>query len=372
MEMEESENKEKTDDDIITDWNNAVTEHNLLTKSIEENEDKKHLNVILDMDELSRITDMELLDNLMDHTQISLDHLSRIVHDDKGFEDCYFTITRFHDLVEKTKVRQIRAEKLNKLVCFDGLVRICSTVEPRLRSVRYLCMDCNNEFEYTCDGDEELPLTEIDCPTCHQIPEDGVTRIRDSEKFTNYMECEMEEEPEASGGKQPERVKCEIIGPLTNEGRRIILGDRISLIGIPKARRKDKKTLNYTKYIQVMGIFNRGKNYDDLKASEADEKRYIAMSKDPDLIKNMAAAIAPHIYGWEIEKEGLVVQAFGGNLFSKERRGVIHILIVGDPLSCGKRIIVLFSNELKQKEAPVAQDLLELLLSVYYPLLFGS
>ena len=75
----------------------------------------------------------------------------------------------------------------------------------------------------------------------------------------------------------------------------------------------------YDPYIQVLGFFKRGKNYEDLKITPEEEEKFTNMSKDKNLLQKMAKAVAPNINGHEVEKSAIVLQMFGGNQHSAER-----------------------------------------------------
>ena len=63
------------------------------------------------------------------------------------------------------------------------------------------------------------------------------------------------------------------------------------------------------------------------------------MSKDKNLIMKFSTTLAPNIFGMTMEKTAIILQMFGGNLYSKERRGEIHILLTGDPSVAKSKII---------------------------------
>ena len=97
---------EDTTENQITDaWNYAIKEEDLLTESLEANTNPKILNLILDVEKLSKMGveffkegEKDLLDYLLDNTDESLDYLKR-VSEGKDFEDCFFTITHFSNAV---------------------------------------------------------------------------------------------------------------------------------------------------------------------------------------------------------------------------------------------------------------------------------
>jgi len=286
----------------------------------------------------------------------SLDTIKTIVIEKRpDVQDVNIVIENFNypdsPLIKK-KIRELRSEDIGKLIVFDGLVKNSSGIVPKMKFVAFECNSPNPCGCYTYDiqeGDVE-DTSDVKCIGC-EAPKNELIRREDKSKFENFMKCEIEESPEGLRGKQPNRIPCEIIGPLTAEDKRIGAGDRVTIIGIYMAREKSKSSLIYQGYMNVLGAIRKGKNYEELVVSPEDEAKFIAMSQDKDLLLKISRAVAPNIAGHDVEKSAIVLQMAGGNLQAGDRRGNIHILLIGDP-GCvvGGEIVTLADGTFKRIE----------------------
>ena len=87
--------------------------------------------------------------------------------------------------------------------------------------------------------------------------------------------------------------------------------------------------------LDIVSAESQRHEYEEILISEEDVKEIIEVAHSPDVFKKIVASISPTIYGYDVEKESLALQLFGG--VSKvlddgtRIRGDIHILLVGDP-----------------------------------------
>jgi replicative DNA helicase Mcm len=314
-------------------WRKAISSANdeFISAQITEQQDKVSVaSLKIDLKKLSE-TQKDEFEIFTKHPAESIDTIKRILTEPfYGFEDVNITVENFNNLeppLPKKKIRQLRAKDIGKLILFDGLVRTSSGVDPKLNMVAFHCDECG-QVVYDVQEGNVLDVSSIEC-SCH-AKGNKLTQM-DYSDFDDFMKCSIEEDPEGVRGKQPERLSCEFIGVLTDEGKRVSVGERVTVLGIYKAREKTKGSLLYQGYISVLGAVKKGKNYEELDISPEDEQKFLAMAADKDLLAKMTAAVAPNIAGHEVEKSAVVLQMFSGNLEAGDRRGNIHILIIGDP-----------------------------------------
>ena len=68
--------------------------------------------------------------------------------------------------------------------------------------------------------------------------------------------------------------------------------------------------------------------------TEKEEKKFMELSQDPNWIDTLIGSFAPHIYGLENIKLGILLSIFGSGevpVDGTDIRRRIHILICGDP-----------------------------------------
>jgi DNA replicative helicase MCM subunit Mcm2 (Cdc46/Mcm family) len=314
-------------------WLGAITHNELLVNQIDKQVDNTLIAILkLDLKKFHKKHKDEyaaLIDNPVD----SIDTIKDILTDNKqfDFEDAMIVLENFNfpnNSIPKKRIRELRAEDIGKLVIFDGLVKNSSGVVPKMELVALYCNNCACTTWVMQESGAEDTVG-IECWSCRASRE-NLERKEDKSIFVNFMKCSVEEDPEGMRGKQPERISCEIMGPLTAEDKRIGVGDRVTVIGILRARLKTKNSLIYQGYIEVLGAAKRGKNYEELVVSPEDEKKFLEMSKDKDLLMKMTKSVAPNIHGHIVEKSAILLQMIGGNMMAGDRRGDIHILLIGD------------------------------------------
>jgi replicative DNA helicase Mcm len=298
--------------------------------------------IYIDLQTIDTDENKYLVDCLFNKTKFTLDIIKEETGK-QGFEKDAFLVLTKNDAnsqrIEKSlkRIRDFRASDIGKLVVFKGLIRNSTGIIPKLKLAALLCTACNQEMlTYSLQDGDNLDITNVRCQNCRENK--FIVKDEDS-VFVDFMKCQIEESPEGLKEKQQERINCEIMEPLTNEEYRVNVGERVTIAGIFRARRKSNTSLIYEPYVQVIGIFKNNKSFEDYIPSEEDEKKFIEMSKDKNLIMKLSKTLAPNIFGMNVEKTAFVLQMFGGNLYSKERRGEIHILLTGDPSVAKSQII---------------------------------
>jgi replicative DNA helicase Mcm len=89
---------------------------------------------------------------------------------------------------------------------------------------------------------------------------------------------------------------------------------------------------------------------------DAIDKKIHKLSKDPDILHRLIKSFAPNIHGLEIVKEAILYNLVGGVKKKKgetKTRGIIHVLIIGDP-STGKSQLLDFASSLAEKSVEIS------------------
>jgi len=268
---------------------------------------------------------------LMEHTSDSLDSI-RNVFSRRDFDDVIFTVDKFDekDMPDrKRRVRNLRSKDRNRIVTFNGLVRTAGPILNRLKLLKLRCEDDQIDIlalQYT----DTIDLSECRCPSCGALGNE-LTLLEEESVFVDFMNCEIEEDPEDLKGSQAQRITCELYGPMTENKKRLQIGDRVTVVGIYQVRPKKPKSTIYHGSVEVIGVIRKGRQHEDIIVTPEEELKFLEMSRDKDLLMKMVETVAPNILGHDIEKAAIILQMLGGNLSGKDRRGEIHILIVGDP-----------------------------------------
>lgn len=247
---------------------------------------------------------------------------------------------RLTDLPErdvKIEIRDIRSDRIGKLLSVSGIIRKRTDVLPRLQNAVFQCSLC---AEKTIEPQERGRLEE---PSRCSNPECDADRqkakfklIEDESEFVDVQKVEIQENPETmDGGTQPQRISIIFEDDLTG---RVEPGDRLIIDGVLLADQKRVGAVLLTEfntYVYTVNYRKETKEIENIEISEEDEEKIKELSRKENIVEMLAKSVAPSIYNMEMIKQTLVLQMFGGvrktMRDSTTIRGDIHILIVGDP-----------------------------------------
>ncbi len=292
--------------------------------------------IVVDFAELSKF-DPNLAELVLDHPEETLKAAELAVmqiNDDKPMVN--FQV-RFKNipLTQRTEIRNIRSNHINKMIFIDGIVRQKSDVRPQMTNARFECPSCGNVISVLqLDSKFKEPFR---C-SCGRK---GKFRLL-SKELVDAQSLVIEESPEElEGGEQPKRInvflKNDLVSPISE--KKTNPGARVRLMGILKEVPIILKTggqstrfdlmieANYTEAVE--------EEFSDIKITEEEKQKIMDLAEDPKIYARIIESIAPSIYGHERIKEALILQLFGG--VRKKRsdgvatRGDIHILLIGDP-----------------------------------------
>lgn len=257
----------------------------------------------------------------------------------------------------KIKIRDIRSENINKLMCVEGIVRQASDVRPQVISARFECPSCGNVIT--------IPQLETKFREPSRCSCGRRGRFKLVEKtLVDSQRLVVEESPESlGGGEQPKRLSIflreDLVEPIME--RRTTPGSKIEVIGVvkevPLPAKEGGQSTRFDLIIESNNITPIEETYEDIIISKEDEIKIRELSKDPNLYQKFINSMAPSIYGHLEIKGALVLQLMGG--VRKERsdgtstKGDIHILLVGDP-GAAKSSLLMFMSKAAPKARYVA------------------
>jgi len=261
---------------------------------------------------------------------------------------------RFNNLPEtqKVKIRTIRAEHLEQLIFFEGLVRQASEVRPQVINARFECPSCGTVISVL---QIEKKFREPSRCSCGRK---GQFRLL-SKTMVDAQRLVIEETPEALiGGEQPRRMnvflKEDLVEPIMEE--KTTPGSRVRILGVlkevPVPLPSGAISTRFDLAIEANNIVPLETTYEELDISEEDELRILELSEDPELFRKLRDSIASSIWGYEEIKEALVLQMFGGvkkkSSDGSVSRGDIHLFLIGDP-GVAKSVTLKFISNIAPK-----------------------
>ncbi|MFH1917498.1 MAG: LAGLIDADG family homing endonuclease, partial [Nanoarchaeota archaeon] len=244
---------------------------------------------------------------------------------------------RFNDLpgTQKVRIRTIRAEHLNQLIFFEGLVRQASEVRPQVVNAKFECPSCGTVISVL---QIEKKFREPSRCSCGRK---GQFRLI-SKIMVDAQRLVIEESPESLiGGEQPRRInvflKEDLVEPIMEE--KTTPGSKVRVLGVlkevPVPLPSGAISTRFDLAIEASNIIPLETTYEELDITEEDEMQIQELAADPELFTKLRDSIAPSIWGYEEIKEALVLQMFGGVRKVSDdgsvSRGDIHLFLIGDP-----------------------------------------
>ncbi len=285
--------------------------------------------------------DADLASYLLDHPDLCLlagkQALKNLMHQEMRKADINLRIIEL-PRDSKVEIRSLRAKHVGKLVSVEGLVRKATEVRPKITDGLFQCLRCGHVIKEAQEG-----LFFKEPMECYK-EQDGCGRsagstkfklLTEESRFVDTQKVEVQESPEGlRGGAQPERLT----GYLEDDAAGSVSpGDRVILNGILRSVQKGQpaKSTLFDINLDIIAAESERHEYEDIPITPEDEAEIIQIAHSPDVFKKIVGSISPTIFGYDVEKESLALQLFGGvakNLDDGTRiRGDIHILLIGDP-----------------------------------------
>lgn len=237
----------------------------------------------------------------------------------------------------KVTPRCLGSSHLGKLVELRGIVTRCTLVRPKMvKSVHYCeATGLTSSREYRdVTSNRGLPT-----PTTYPSRDiDGnlLTTQFGLCTFIDQQILTVQELPEtAPPGQLPRSVEVVLEGDLRDAAKP---GDRVSCVGIYKAvapRSSGSISGVFRALIVATGVKQLNQELSGPTFTEADYDNITDLATEEDVIDQLAASLAPSIYGYSWIKKALVLLLAGGRERTLQNgthlRGDLNCLLVGDP-----------------------------------------
>ncbi|PAA53725.1 hypothetical protein BOX15_Mlig017658g3 [Macrostomum lignano] len=236
-------------------------------------------------------------------------------------------------------IRQVRAAHIGRLVEVRGVVTRATEVKPQVEVATYTCDQCGAETYQEVTGPSITPLSLCQSTECKTNRTGGRLYLQArGSKFMRYQMLKLQEHSDqVPVGHVPRTITVVCHG---NNTRRCQPGDHVSVTAVflPKAKtgfRALFQGLVSDTYLEAHRIVRLSKSEaEDLDGGERLNDRELAALAGPEFYDQLAASIAPEIYGHEDVKKALLLLLVGGvdrNEQGMRIRGNINICLMGDP-----------------------------------------
>ncbi len=253
---------------------------------------------------------------------------------------------RVRGLPDSTEIRDIRADNRGALLSVQGIVRKATEVRPKVTNAAFECQRCGTLTRIPqSDGDFQEPH---ECQGCER---QGPFRVNfDQSEFVDAQKLRIQESPEGlRGGETPQAIDVNIEDDITGE---VTAGDHVTVTGVLKLDQQGsdrEKSAMFDTYMTGLSVEIEDEQFEEMDISETDKTEIVELSNDPEVYEKMVGAIAPSIYGYEVEKLAMALQLFSGvtkHLPEGSRlRGDLHMLLIGDP-GTGKSMLLQYIRQI--------------------------
>lgn len=236
-------------------------------------------------------------------------------------------------------VRDIKADKIGKLVTVRGIVTKTTEVKPMIVVATYTCDECGSEVSQPVHSLSFMPLRTCPSEGCRVNKSGGRLYLQTKgSKFIKFQELKLQEHSEqVPVGHIPRSLTIFCRGETT---RNCMPGDHIIVTGVflpflkTGFNARSGPALSSETYLDAHKIIclNNVDTADDSNAELTDQELSLLMQDD--FYNKLACSLAPEIYGLEDVKKALLLLLVGGT--DKKRgdikiRGNINICLMGDP-----------------------------------------
>lgn len=296
------------------------------------------------------------------------------------------------------RLRELKTNVIGQLVAITGTVTRTSEVRPELLFGTFRCLDCGTIVK---DVEQQFKYTEpTSCPNPTCFNQHDWELIIQRSKFTDWQKVRLQENAnEVPSGSMPRSIEVIFRNEIVEKAK---AGDKVIITGIPITvpdisqfstpgikveSRRDNNNRRVTELgsegvtglralgardltykMCFLGYFvrpNEAKSkssYSNLNGEEEfesveqylqtltpeDRQELNMMKNDPMLYSKLINCIAPHVFGHEEIKKGLILQLLGGvHKVTPEGinlRGDINVCVVGDPSTAKSQFLKYIVN----------------------------
>ncbi len=277
-----------------------------------------------------------------------------------------------------TKIRDVSAEDVNRLVSVPGIIINASRTRPKATEVTIHCNTCGDHRSISCGSAFAGAVIPRRCPERSVVdgvevenvqaklcPLDPYHIVADKSRYVDQQTLKLQETPEdVPTGEMPrhllmssERYLADAVSP----------GTRVRIIGVVsifnssgagggRGRANAAAANVRTPFLRVLGIEYEQDGAGRVSAhfSPEEEQKYKAMAASPDFYEKMASSVAPAIRGDYTDdlKKAILCLLMGGSRKllpdGMRLRGDINVLLLGDPSMAKSQLL-----KFVEKVAPV-------------------
>ncbi|SCZ93830.1 BZ3500_MvSof-1268-A1-R1_Chr6-3g08913 [Microbotryum saponariae] len=249
--------------------------------------------------------------------------------------------------------RTLRADKLGRMVCLEGIVTRCNLVRPKMQQSVHFCPE-TKVFHSRVYVDRLSAAAAVGAPisaTTYPSSDSAGNALEIEHGLSSFMDQQMimvQEMPErAPAGQLPRSVEIVLEDDLVD---RCKPGDRLQIVGTYRSLGGGAqgsatfKTLIIANHLVLLSAkAGAGAGIAQTIITDTDVRNINKISQKKNVFDLLSQSLAPSIYGSDYIKKAILLLLLGGmekNLVNGTHiRGDINILMVGDPSTAKSQML---------------------------------
>lgn len=229
-----------------------------------------------------------------------------------------------------------------QLISAKAMIKNITPIQAKLETAVYECRGCMRLKHIKVDNPKQI----VEPTLCDECGSRSFRLLSESSHYRNVRYVKLEEPLELRSGGNSREFKGYMQDYLASPQHKLKPGDVVDIMGTFNVERTTPNKYDFEFMVNLENIAPVDDAFEDYRITESDKKKIRKMSKDPEIYQKLVNTLMPEIYGYEVVKEGLLLQLFEGNRPNDDSfkshsmdRWTIHVLLIGDP-GIGKSQII--------------------------------
>lgn len=227
-----------------------------------------------------------------------------------------------------------------QLISTKAMIKNITPIQVKPKTVAWECRGCTR-LQYI-----EVEKQVVEPSLCPECGGRSFRLLPESSTYHNVRYVKLEEPLELRSGGNSREFKGYMQDYLASPYHNLKPGDVVDILGTFNVERINPNKSDFEFMINLHNITPVNDSFEDYRITESDKEMIREMSRDPGIYQKLVDTLMPEIYGYDIVKEGLLLQLFEGNRPFEDSfksdymdRWTIHVLLIGDP-GIGKSQII--------------------------------